>query len=62
VPQVGCFDTAFHAPSRRSRRCSRCRALSAEGIKRYGFHGLSYDYVARQLPQSIRRARPRPRW
>ena len=28
------------------------RALSAEGVKRYGFHGLSYEYIARVLPQN----------
>lgn len=54
VPQIACFDTAFHrtqAPV--AQAFALPRALSAEGIKRYGFHGLSYDYVARQLPDVI---------
>jgi len=46
VPQVACFDTAFH---RRmpdvSQRLPLTRALWAKGIRRYGFHGLSYEYV-----------------
>ncbi len=54
VPQVACFDTAFHrSQSPLAQAFALPRALSAEGIKRYGFHGLSYDYVARQLPEVI---------
>ncbi len=54
VPQVACFDTAFHrSQSPLAQAFALPRALSAEGIKRYGFHGLSYDYVARQLPTII---------
>jgi acetate kinase len=52
LPQVACFDTAFHRghdavidhfaiPAR----------FYAEGVQRYGFHGLSYEYVARKLSQ-----------
>jgi acetate kinase len=53
VPQVACFDTAFppHQPAGRP-GLRLPRALSAEGIKRYGFHGLSYEYIARVLPES----------
>lgn len=54
IPQVGCFDTAFHttqAPV--AQAFALPRAITAEGVKRYGFHGLSYDYVARQLPAVI---------
>ena len=29
------------------------RALTAEGVLRYGFHGLSYDYIASQLPEYL---------
>ena len=37
----------FTAPSRRSRRLSRCPArCTSEGVRRYGFHGLSYEYIA----------------
>ena len=54
VPQVGCFDTAFHRTQPAvAQAFALPRKLSAEGIKRYGFHGLSYDYVARQLPEII---------
>jgi acetate kinase len=50
VPQVGCFDTAFHRTQPAlAQAYALPRALSARGIKRYGFHGLSYDYVSRQL-------------
>jgi acetate kinase len=53
VPRVGqaaCFDTAFHAgmPDL-ARRFALPRALHDAGIRRYGFHGLSYAAVARQL-------------
>ena len=51
VPQVACFDTAFHrtqAPV--AQLFALPRALSGAGIKRYGFHGLSYEYVASVLP------------
>ena len=54
VPQVACFDTAFHrSQSPLAQAFALPRALSNEGIKRYGFHGLSYDYVARQLPDVL---------
>ena len=57
VPQVACFDTAFHRsqPSV-AQAFGLPRALSAEGIKRYGFHGLSYEFIARALPQHSHRA------
>lgn len=50
LPQVGCFDTAFHQTIdplvRRFALPSKCEA---EGIRRYGFHGLSYEYIAGRL-------------
>lgn len=50
VPQVACFDTAFHqAMPDRAKRLPLPRHLAAEGLVRYGFHGLSYEYVLRQL-------------
>jgi acetate kinase len=50
VPQIGCFDTAFHATlPPEAWRYALPRALENMGIRRYGFHGLSYDYVARKL-------------
>lgn len=50
LKQVGCFDTAFHrtiAPARR--RFAIPRDFEAAGVRRYGFHGLSYEYVAGRL-------------
>jgi acetate kinase len=50
LPQVACFDTAFHhdKPALAS-RFPLPRALHDGGIRRYGFHGLSYEYIARRL-------------
>jgi len=46
VPQIACFDTAFHArQSEMIRRYALPRALSERGLLRYGFHGLSYEYI-----------------
>ena len=43
---------AFTAASRRSPSWCRCRARSADaGVQRYGFHGLSYEYIASVLPE-----------
>ncbi|QBJ22980.1 acetate/propionate family kinase [Haematobacter massiliensis] len=50
VPQTASFDTAFHATNPPLvRRFAIPRALYDQGIKRYGFHGLSYHYIAGQL-------------
>ncbi len=52
VPQVACFDTAFH---RTQPELAQMFALPIElhdeGVRRYGFHGLSYEYIASMLPQ-----------
>ncbi len=46
VPQVVCFDTAFHRASPEiAQRFPLSRGFWDEGIRRYGFHGLSYEYV-----------------
>src|SRR5581483_3427141 len=46
VPQVVCFDTAFHRRMPAvSQRLPLPRALWAKGVRRYGFHGLSYEYI-----------------
>lgn len=46
LPQVACFDTAFHhGLSRVARLTGLPRRFEEEGIRRYGFHGLSYEYV-----------------
>jgi len=54
LSQVACFDTAFHAdmPARET-RFALPQALSQQGIRRYGFHGLSYAYLASVLPQHL---------
>ena len=50
VPQVACFDTAFHQTmDPLARRFGLPRAYDKEGVQRYGFHGLSYEFIARQL-------------
>jgi acetate kinase len=51
LPQVACFDTAFHREhSALADRYAIPDALYAEGVRRYGFHGLSYEYIAATLP------------
>jgi acetate kinase len=51
VPQVACFDTAFH---RTQPEVAQLYALPRQwfdqGVRRYGFHGLSYEYIAESLP------------
>ncbi|MBC7285267.1 acetate/propionate family kinase [Hoeflea sp.] len=50
LPQVACFDTAFHhGMPALATRFALPRALHDRGIRRYGFHGLSYEYIARRL-------------
>lgn len=57
LPQVACFDTGFHAAQPMLNRLFGLpRALSDEGIIRYGFHGLSYEYIARVLPRHLGQA------
>jgi acetate kinase len=52
LPQVACFDTAFHrGHSALADRFAIPEALYAEGVRRYGFHGLSYEYIASRLPE-----------
>jgi acetate kinase len=51
LPQVACFDTAFHASQPAvAQRYALPRALTVQGVRRYGFHGLSYEYIAGALP------------
>jgi acetate kinase len=50
LPQVGCFDTAFHHGLKPPvSRFAIPRALEDEGVRRYGFHGLSYAFIAARL-------------
>ncbi|MFM8272802.1 MAG: acetate/propionate family kinase [Gemmata sp.] len=52
VPQVACFDTAFHRTQPTvARRFALPRRFTDEGVIRYGFHGLSYEYIASVLPK-----------
>lgn len=52
LPQVACFDTAFHrGHSAVADHYAIPECLYAEGVRRYGFHGLSYEYVAERLRQ-----------
>ena len=54
LPQVACFDTAFHrTQDTLAQHFALPRELTASGIKRYGFHGLSYEYIASTLPQHL---------
>lgn len=50
LPQVACFDTGFHRGRPRvTEQFALPRALLDRGVKRYGFHGLSYEYIATRL-------------
>lgn len=50
VPQVACFDTAFHASlPELETRFALPETLVQQGIRRYGFHGLSYAYIMQRL-------------
>jgi acetate kinase len=51
VPQVACFDTSFHRGQPEVAELVPLPAeIRAEGVQRYGFHGLSYEYIATVLP------------
>jgi acetate kinase len=57
LPQVACFDTAFHATNPEvSQRFAIPAELHDAGVRRYGFHGLSYEYVASVLANYDARA------
>jgi acetate kinase len=52
LPQVACFDTAFHRTQPvLAQEFALPRELTAAGIRRYGFHGLSYDYIVSRLQE-----------
>jgi acetate kinase len=52
VPQVACFDTGFHrGHDAVTDLIPLPRKLCASGLQRYGFHGLSYEYIASMLPR-----------
>ena len=53
VPQVACFDTAFHRSQPvLAQAFALPREITAAGVRRYGFHGLSYDYIVTRLRET----------
>jgi len=53
VPQMGCFDTAFHVGQPPEAQAFALPArITEQGVRRYGFHGLSYEYIASRLPDA----------
>ena len=60
LPQIACFDTAFHADvPTLHQRFGVPRALHDQGVRRYGFHGLSYQYILQSLQRHSTRAHQR---
>ena len=57
LPQVACFDTAFHrGQTEIAQAFALPPVITERGVRRYGFHGLSYEYVASVLPDYDARA------
>ncbi|SDR35301.1 acetate kinase [Paraburkholderia fungorum] len=57
LPQIACFDTAFHhTQPALATRFALPPDITQRGVRRYGFHGLSYEYIASVLPQYDERA------
>jgi acetate kinase len=57
LPQVACFDTAFHRTNPDvAQRFALPEELHEAGVRRYGFHGLSYEYIASALPRVDQKA------
>lgn len=53
LPQVACFDTSFHHTMPAiATRFALPRSFADEGVRRYGFHGLSYEFIARRLAET----------
>jgi acetate kinase len=54
LPQVACFDTAFHRTQPAVAQIFALpREMTERGVRRYGFHGISYEYIARRLPEVV---------
>jgi acetate kinase len=54
LPQVACFDTAFHRTMPAvAKRLALPRAYAEDGVQRYGFHGLSYEYIAGEMQRIV---------
>ena len=52
IPQIACFDTAFHrAQSNLAQAFALPRRFAEEGVRRYGFHGLSYEFLVSRLQE-----------
>jgi len=52
APQIACFDTAFHrSQPALAQEFALPRELTEKGVRRYGFHGLSYEYIVSVLPE-----------
>ena len=57
VPQTECFDTSFHLTQPEiAQMYGLPRKYTEEGARRYGFHGISYEYIASVLPQHCKKA------
>ena len=57
LPQVACFDTSFHRSNAEiAQMFALPSELHAQGVRRYGFHGLSYEYIASVLPRYDQKA------
>lgn len=60
LPQVACFDTAFHAgQDPQEQRFALPAELQSKGVRRYGFHGLSYQFIMQRLSELSGRAQGR---
>lgn len=60
LPQIACFDTAFHVDvPAMHQRFGLPRTLHEQGVRRYGFHGLSYQYILQSLQRHSPRAHQR---
>ena len=60
LPQVACFDTSFHSGAPPvAQAFALPKSITDRGVRRYGFHGLSYEYIASVLPQHDRARRAR---
>jgi acetate kinase len=54
VPQVACFDTAFHrSQTHMAQSFAIPRKLTAAGVRRYGFHGISYEFLTARLQEQF---------
>ena len=57
LPQVACFDTAFHSGAPPvAQAFALPKSITDRGVRRYGFHGLSYEYISHVLPRYDERA------